>query len=233
MNDSLHDSTPLALVPSLKEKFPEIDRMTRFSKKKYNLKLGDVNSNQNGALIDRDFFDIFSFPFIAGDVQSNFNSSRTIVITERLAKKYFLTQDPIGKSLVINNDKQFIITGIMKDVPTNSHIRFDFLLPIKQLREGADSDWSYDCVSYLTLNKNTKLSDFQDKIAYFISEHDEVDWDVLLKVQPFRKIHLYSLNGTDPIIYIYIYCLCQFCQLSNQQIGFSCERNWYKKGCWC
>ena len=205
MSDGFHVSTPLALVPNLREKFPEIDKMTRFSPKKYNVRLGDVNSNENGALIDRDFFDMFSFPFIRGNAQSNFNSSKTIVITERIAKKFFLTQDPIGQVLVINNDKQFIITGILKDVPENSHIRFDFLLPIRQLREGADSDWSYDCVSYLTLNNSMNFSNFQDKISYFISENDRMNWDVLLQAQPFRKIHLYSLNGTDPIIYIYIF----------------------------
>jgi len=205
MNDGWHESTPLALVPNLREKFPEIDKMTRFSKKKYNIRFGHINSSENGALIDRDFFDMFSFPFVRGDVQSNFNNSTSIVITERIAKKFFLTQNPIGQSLVINNDKQFIITGILKDVPENSHIRFDFLLPINQLRERADTDWSYDCVSYLTLNNNMKLSGFQDKISNFIMENDTMDWDVLLQAQPFQKIHLYSLNGMDPIIYIYIF----------------------------
>jgi len=205
MNDGWHESTPLALVPNLKEKFPETEKMTRFSPKKYNIRSGNVNSNENGALIDRDFFDMFSFPLIRGYTQSNFDNSTTIVITERLSKKLFLTQDPVGQSLVVNNDKQFIITGIIKDVPENSHIHFDFLLPIKQMREGADTDWSYDCSSYLLLNNNMKLSDFQNKIADFISKNDTMDWEVLLQAQPFRKIHLYSLNGTDPIIYIYIF----------------------------
>ena len=102
-------------------------------------------------------------------------------------------------------DKQFIIRGIIKDVPENSHIRFDFLLPITQLRERADRDWSYDCVSYLTLNEDVNLSVFQDKISGFIRKNDTMDWEVLLQAQPIRRIHLYSLNGTDPITYIYIF----------------------------
>ncbi len=205
MNNDWHESTPLALVPSLREKFPEIDQMTRFSKKKYNVRSGNINSNEKGALIDREFFSMFSFPIVKGDVQSNFNNSHSIVITERLAKKFFPSQNPVGRSLLINNDKRFIITGILKDVPENSHLRFDFLLPINQLREGADTDWSYDCSTYLTLNNKEKFSDFQKKISTYIKENDTMDWNVLLKTQSFRKIHLYSLNGTDPIIYIYIF----------------------------
>jgi len=205
MNDGVRASTPLAMVPKLKDKFPEIDQMTRFSQKRYHIRSGDVNSNESGALIDYEFFNMFSFPFFEGNVQDNFNTSKTILITERIAKKYFLTQNPIGQSLIINNDKQFIITGILKDVPENSHIRFDFLLPINKMREEADSDWSYDCESYLLVKDNLRQRDFENKISSFINENTSMDWDVLLQAQPFGKIHLYSLNGTDPIIYIYIF----------------------------
>ena len=73
------------------------------------------------------------------------------------------------------------------------------------MRQGADTNWSYDCVSYAALNSSTSLHDFQNKIGPFISRNNPMDIDVLLQAQPFRKIHLYSLNGTDPIIYIYIF----------------------------
>jgi ABC-type antimicrobial peptide transport system permease subunit len=205
MSDGWTETSPLALVPNMRGKYPDIEKMTRFSPKEYNIKFGDINSSELGALIDRDFFEMFSFPFIKGDVQINFNNSNSIILTERLAKKIFLSSDPIGRSLIINNDRQFIISGILKDIPENSHIRFDFLLPIRQMRDGADQDWSYDCVSYLTLNENVNLNAFQDKISPFIRENDTMDWEVVLQAQSFRKIHMYSLNGTDPILYIYIF----------------------------
>lgn len=160
---------------------------------------------KKGALIDKDFFDMFSFPLARGEILKNFNDSKSIMITEQLARKLFLTQDPIGRPIMIDNDKRFIIAGILKDVPENSHIRFDFLLPINQLRKNADNDWSYDCVSYLTLKNNSNLKEFQNKISPFIMDNNAMNWDVRLKAQPFRRIHLYSLNGNDPIVYIYIF----------------------------
>lgn len=205
MTDGTHSWTPLALVPSLRGKFPEIDTMTRFSRKKYNIRFGDTDVSENGGLIDRTFFDIFSFPLYRGDIQDNFNDSTSIVLTERLAGKLFPSGDPIGQPVIVNNGKRFIVTGIMKNVPENSHLQFDFLLPIRQMREGADTDWSYDCFSYFTLKDKTNPDVFQKKISHFISENDKMDHNVLLKIQSFGHIHLHSLNGTDPIVYIYIF----------------------------
>lgn len=205
MDDGWHESTPLALVPTVRERFPEIEQMTRFSKKRYNVRSGGTSSNEKGALIDRNFFAMFSFPLVTGEVQSNFSNSHTILITQRLARKFFPDENPIGRPLIIENNKRFTITGVMKNVPQNSHIQFDFLLPIKQMRENANTDWSYDCRSYLTVKDTVNLDDFQHKIASTINDHNPMDWNVLLKAQPFGKIHLYSLNGTNPVIYIYIF----------------------------
>jgi ABC-type antimicrobial peptide transport system permease subunit len=205
MNDGWHESNPLALVPTLRETFPDIQQMTRFSKKRYNVRSGGINFAETGALIDRDFFTMFSFPLVTGEVSHNFSDSHTILITQRLARKFFPNENPIGRPLIIENNKRFTITGVLKNVPQNSHIQFDFLLPIRQMRDRVDSDWSYDCRTYLTLKDTVNLSDFQNKIAHVITDNNPMDWKVLLKAQPFGKIHLYALNGTNPIIYIYIF----------------------------
>ena len=199
------ESTPWCLVPKIQDKYPEIDQMTRISYRKFNLQVGERNSNEKGGLVDSAFFEMFSFPFVDGGVLENFDTSRSVVITERLAKKLLLTGDPVGQSIDINNGEKFIISGIIKNVPQNSHLQFDFLVPCRRFRENADSDWSYDCSSYLTLKSKLNLDNFQKKIADFIMDNDSMDWQVSLKVQPFRRIHLYSLNGTGPIMYIYIF----------------------------
>ncbi|HUU52679.1 MAG TPA: FtsX-like permease family protein, partial [Candidatus Heimdallarchaeota archaeon] len=114
--------------------------------------------------------------------------------------------DPIGKSLVINNNTELIVTGILKDVPSNSHLQFDFLAPMRLMGERGDISWSYEVRTYALLQKNVSIRDFADKISGFVMEHDKrTNQKVVLHIQPLSKVHLYSLNGTDPIIYVYIF----------------------------
>jgi ABC-type antimicrobial peptide transport system permease subunit len=205
MSSGVTESTPLALVPTLRDNYPEIAQLTRFSPKRYSLRSGDLAITENGALVDREFFDMFTFPFLKGDIGENFDASRSMVITERLANKIFLNGDPVGRSLMVEGGQEFTVTGIVRDVPENSHIQFDYLLPIRQMRAGADRDWSYDCVSYLTLRDNADLAVFREKMIPFIRDNDTMDVEVALRIQPLRDIHLHALSGTDPVTYIYIF----------------------------
>ncbi|MGB6867064.1 MAG: FtsX-like permease family protein, partial [Candidatus Aminicenantaceae bacterium] len=149
---------------------------------------------------------MFTFPLIKGSPETVFASRESIVLTERAAAKYFGTQDPIGKSLVINNNTDLIVTGILKDVPSNSHLQFDFLAPMRLMGERGDISWSYEARTYALLQKNVSIRDFADKISGFVMEHDKrTNQKVVLHIQPLSKIYLYSLNGTDPIIYVYIF----------------------------
>jgi predicted permease len=197
---------PYALAPTLQGQFPEVQKITRFAWRTYLLKSGGQMFHETGGLVDKAFFEMFSFPLLKGNPGSVFESQESIVITERVADKYFGARDPIGQSFLVDNDAQLIVTGVLKDVPTNSHLQFDFLIPVTQMRERADADWSYDCAIYLLLQKNIDMHDFQDKISGFLMEHDQrLHEEVLLEVQPLSRIHLYALNGTDPILYVIIF----------------------------
>ncbi len=120
--------------------------------------------------------------------------------------KYFGTKDPIGQSLLMDNDTELIVTGILKDIPSNSHLRFDFLASMRLMGDRAHMSWSYEAQTYVLLQKNVFLEGFAEKISGFVMEHDKrTNQTVVLHIQPLSKIHLYSLNGTDPIIYVYIF----------------------------
>ena len=80
---------------------------------------------------DSTFLDMFSFPLIKGDRKTALNSPNNIVITERAAKKYFGKEDPMGKVLSRYSTEKFTVTGVLADIPENSHLQFDFLLPIR------------------------------------------------------------------------------------------------------
>ena len=201
-----YSSNPLALAGVFKEQYPEVRQITRFCLRFWLMKHGDKIYEERGALVDDDFLRMFTFPLIQGTPETVFASRDSIVLTERAAAKYFGTQDPIGKSLLINNNAAMIVTGVLKDIPLNSHLQFDFLASMRLMGEREHTSWSYEARTYALLEKNVSLPDFADKISGFVMEHDKrTRQKVVLHIQPLSKVHLYSLNGTDPIIYVYIF----------------------------
>lgn len=201
-----YTANPLAMAGVLKEKNPEILKISRFYSSFWLMKHEDKMYNERGALVDDDFFEIFTFPLLKGSQETVFAGRESIVITERTAIKYFGTEDPIGQSLLINNASELIVTGIVEDVPTNSHLQFDFLAPMKLMGDREHTSWSWEVATYMLLQKNVSWRDFEKKISGVVNERDErTNQKVTLYLQPFSQIHLYSLNGTDPIIYVYIF----------------------------
>ncbi len=201
-----YSSNPLALAGVFKAQYPEVRQMARFCGRYWLIKYGDRMFNESGGLVDEDFLKMFTFPLVKGTPETVFVSRDSIVLTEKAAAKYFGSQDPIGKSLSINNNIQLIVTGILKDIPKNSHLQFDFLASMKLMGERGEISWSYEAQTYALLEKNVSLPDFAEKISGFVMEHDKrTNQKVVLHIQPLSKVHLYSLNGTDPIIYVYIF----------------------------
>ncbi len=199
-------SNPLALAAIFKEQYPEVRQISRFYPMNWLMKFGEKIYNESGALVDDDFLKIFTFPLIVGTPETVFENRQSIILTERAAVKYFGTQDPIGKSFLINNTTELIVTGILKEVPSNSHLQFDFLASMELLGERGHTSWSYEPRTYALLEKNVSIPNFAEKITGFIMEHDKrTNQTVVLHIQPLSRIHLYALNGTDPIIYVYIF----------------------------
>jgi putative ABC transport system permease protein len=206
IQDTKYSSNPLALAAIFKEQYPEVRQTARFYSQSWLIKYGDSIFNENGALVDAEFLKIFTFPLINGTPETVLVGRESIVLTERAAARYFGTQDPIGKSLLINNRTELIVTGILKNVPSNSHLQFDFLASMELLGERGHTSWSYEPRTYALLEKNVDIQNFREKILGFIMEHDKrTNQKVVLHIQPLSKVHLYSLNGTDPIIYVYIF----------------------------
>ncbi len=206
LQDTKFSSNPLALAAVFKVQYPEVRQITRYCSRYWLMKYGDKIYNERGALVDDDFLKIFTFPLLKGTPETVFASRESIVFTEHAAAKYFGNQDPIGKSLLINNDIELIVTGVLKDIPKNSHLQFDFLASMRLMGERGETSWSYEARTYALLEKNVSLRDFADKISGFIMEHDKrTNQKVVLHIQPLSNVHLYSLNGTDPILYVYIF----------------------------
>ncbi len=206
LQDTKFSANPLALAAVFKEQYPEVRQISRFYQMNWLMKYGDKIYNESGALVDDDFLKMFTFPLVVGTPETVFENRQSIVLTEHAAAKYFGTKDPIGKSLLINNNTELIVTGILKDVPSNSHLQFDFLASMELLGERGHISWSYEPSTYALLEKNVSIPNFTEKISGFIMEHDKrTNQKVVLHIQPLSRVHLYALSGTDPIIYVYIF----------------------------
>ena len=206
IEDTRYASNPLAMAAIFKDQYPEVLKISRYYPRFSLIKHEDKIFNERGALIDDDFLEMFTFPLVKGTPETVFASRESVVISESMADRYFGSEDPLGQSLLINNTTNLIVTGILKDVPSNSHLQFDFLASMRLMGKRGVTSWSYEPRTYVLLQKNTSLRNFEEKISGFLNEHDKrTNQIVTLGIQPLSKIHLYSLRGTDPIVYVYIF----------------------------
>jgi putative ABC transport system permease protein len=123
--------TPAPLSPALIEEFPEIVASFRYTTAPRFLVLYENNRFYESGLgmADPSIWTMFSFHLIQGDPETVFNPINSIVVSESMAEKYFGSEDPIGKVLRLENQFDLIVKGVMADVPTNSHLQFDFVMP--------------------------------------------------------------------------------------------------------
>ncbi|MFN7116363.1 MAG: ABC transporter permease [Saprospiraceae bacterium] len=116
------------VAPTMMKDFPEVENAVRWRRQSGVVQIGDQVFTEDGAIffVDKSVFDIFSFPFIKGDKTTALKELNDIVITERIAKKYFGGNEAIGKTIRYN-EQDFIVKGVLADVPQNSHIQFGLL----------------------------------------------------------------------------------------------------------
>jgi len=164
----------------LRDEFPEIVNTVRFrytpgSTVKFEDKLF---FEYNIYYADDTVFDIFSWPLTKGNPQTALNSPYSMVISEELAEKYFGTEDPLGKILNFNDQENYQVTGVMENIPQNSHFVFDALCSFKTLyMQGKEMsfilrDWlSYNFKTYLLLEEGADYQEVNKKIRNLLEIH--------------------------------------------------------------
>jgi ABC-type antimicrobial peptide transport system permease subunit len=189
---SLFAISPGLLATALKEEFPEIIRSARYSDPQFPMQKGKEFIAAKIAIVDKEFLDMFSIKFTRGDIKSALNGPYNIVITENLANKYFNNEDPVGKTLT-SASWVFTITGVVKSLPRNSHLKFDILFPSEFLTQIGNpvNDWGFRCYNYIELQKGTDNKKFDAKILDFIRKHNKGSNSEIF-LQNIKKIHLFS-----------------------------------------
>ena len=180
------------------------------------------------AYADSNFFRVFSLPFRQGDPKTALLRPNTMVISHTMADKYFGSADPIGKILTLKPDNQtYEITGVMEDMPANSHFHMDFLLSMAGLAESRDDSWlRSEFYTYLVLPEGYDYQKLEAKLPQVVEKYmaPELEQafgmtlaqfrqkgnDVGLFLQPLTDIHLHSsfafdLSPHGDIRYVYLF----------------------------
>ena len=194
--------------------FPEVEsaiKMTEYSRVvRYDDKMFD---EKNFMYADSNFFDIFSFRLLSGNIHDALSAPYNVILTQSTAKKYFGNSDPVNKTLRVGTDNNlYRVTGVMQDCPSNSQIQFDLLASFSSLgitADYADTYWDANYTTYLLLRNKNAIGPLQAKLPPFMKKEMEGKGaTVNFHLEPFNKIHLYSpYNSFVPnnsITYIYI-----------------------------
>jgi putative ABC transport system permease protein len=207
---------PSPIAADLRKDFPEI--INSFM---YYVVTGVVNYEakvfrENIRLADPELFSMFTFTFLKGDPNNVFKDINSIVITEKMATKYFGNDNPMGRVLTVNGEHTFKVTGVISETPTNSSFRFDFCIPFEYIEHfGFTVDkygWNtYHC--YVELAPGTDYQSVNEKIKNYLmlksqDEDNPSEAAIDLFLFPLTKIHLYSFGAySGDIKYVYIFSI--------------------------
>jgi putative ABC transport system permease protein len=218
-------TSALPMGLTFKEYFPEVEEYVRFIQSgKQQIKYKDKDFYEECiAYTDSSLFDIFSYELIKGDPKKALTEPNSVVLNQTLANKYFGKEDPIGKTILVDDTHQFTVKGVIKDIPSNSHFKFNIFYSISTLverdKEGyinslkPESFWNFSNYTFILLKDNTNIASLEKKSPLYYEKYmkefgDQLGIDFKIVFQKIADIHLKSdLNWDAPtgnIKYIYI-----------------------------
>jgi len=215
---------PAAVGPALVAEYPEIANAVRLQPP-YNATLVQYQGKQfyeaGVYLADPSLFDIFDFPLQQGDAKTALQNSQSVVLSLEAASKYFGEENPLGKILRIERGKgEFHVTGILRPIPTASHLRPDFIIPFSILgQQGQLESWgNFSFPTYILLRENTPVATVESKLPDFIKrQYAQISPGISLRLgmQPLADIHLHSdfdnpAGKLSAMTYIYLFAALAF-----------------------
>lgn len=203
----IHNTTAAPVAPALLNDFSGIADVARVRKTGAIINHEDQSFVERQVyLVDPSFFDLFTFPLIRGNPQAVLSDKKSIVLTEKMAEKYFGEEDPVGKTLTFQNRFDFTVTGIVKNAASNSHLKFDFLVRFDLINDFSDYDYlgswgAWNFLTYILVREDFPLSEFEEKSTAFIKKYrgEDATNPQCLHLQPLTKIHLEEQGRTQYI----------------------------------
>jgi len=225
--------TAAPMAQAMLRDYPEVLKVTRVRQMgDWLIRFGDKKFNEDGVMFaDSTFFDVFDFKLIKGDPQTALVRPRSMILTEEYAKKYFGDQEPIGQRMIVESDTVlYTVTGILRNVPDNSHIKFDMLASMSTYPGLAnDQFWvSHSFLTYIVVRDGTDKNDLQNKfremvikyvgpqlkeiIGQTIEDFRKAGNDFSYILEPLKDIHLrgatqYNLEPPGSVTTVYIFAV--------------------------
>jgi len=219
-------STEKPLLDALKD-FPQIEKETRIipigglflSPQKFYIRKGNTDiPEKNVTYAESGLFNVFTLPMVHGNPSTSLTDPHSAVITESTAKKYFNRTDVVGQTLTINDTGLYKVTGVIKDIPAQSHFNYDFILSYSSIPEYKATGWGYASIhNYLLLKPGTDVKKLESQILAIEIKNsfNPKIWTIggnYLKIEltPLLNIHLrsnasYELTENGNIEYVYIF----------------------------
>ena len=190
----------MPLIDELKKNFPEVKYASErgWEGQQHSLIIGDKKIDPSGFAVGVDFLKMFPYPLMKGNVRSVFTDPNSIILTESVAKALFGEHDPMNKAIRIDNQYNVKVTGVMKDVPANSTLKFSFLLPYSFIdatnpaAKQERTNWvGYSTPEYVELQPGTNADVFQNKIKDIVFKHaQDKTTKIEVFLQPAKNWHL-------------------------------------------
>ena len=216
------------LEAALKDNFPEIEKTTRLvdkdglfvSPQKFSVRKGNGNIYEKKVVFtESSLFDVFTLPMINGNPAKALDEPHTAVITESTARKYFNKTDVIGQMLTINDTSLYRITGVIKDIPLQSHFNYDLFLSFSSLPESRVNGWGYSGIhNYILVKPGANIKSLESRIRDLEIKNSPAPpktWTTggnyfKTVLMPLLNIHLksnceYELDKGGKIEYVYIF----------------------------
>jgi putative ABC transport system permease protein len=209
---------PSPFANALLEDFPEVEKTGRYTDiQSFGAGANEIrradrleSTHEEGfVFMDPSLLEIFHLPFLYGSPTHALSDPKTMVITKRIADKYFPNEDPIGKVFVLNNDEsiQYKVTGVIRDLPVTSHLQYNFIMTLsdKEFYPSEQTNWQNgNYPTYVLLRAGTDVAEFERKLLsvtekYFLPSAvetgggaDEIAWlkSIQFRLQPVNEIYI-------------------------------------------
>lgn len=203
---------PGPLAPALHSNYPEIENSARvwFTWRASPVRYKEGTFFGKGGGVEPEFFEIFTFRFKRGSADVSTDDPYFIILTEAFSTKLFKKEDPVGKTVefeIWGRWTEFTVTGVIEDVPSNSTLEFDYLLPFLFMEEiGWDMQaWDiFAMQSYVLLKENARLDIVNEKVRNIILEHHPGS-NRTIHLQPFSQVHLKPLGENGMRKYVILF----------------------------
>lgn len=205
---------PGVIGKDIQEDIPEITNSFMYYYSYSIVRIGEDAYKQLIMFAAPQIFEMLDIEFIDGDPGHVFDDPNSIVISNKMAGKYFKDENPIGKTIQLDNEHHFKVTGVVEDLPENSVMDFVYIVPfekIEDLRGYTINRYGWNAFhSIVELHPNADYEEVNEKIAGYIIEknppEEGEEYFVKLFMFPFEKLHLYSVSGSGGgIEFVYIF----------------------------